>query len=270
MTGSPESLRGEAGRITAGRESRPGRAARAGAMTTWAESRRGGGFLALVATRAERWLLEPAPPRPRVAVPERDMRPVVAVIGLGPRCGTTTIGRALAIELARRDRSGAAIVSAASRGPAPALATAPARRLARALPREAAAAAGRLCLLDPDDPAVRELAVSRPAPVVLDVEHGRPPEGPCALADAIVLVAAPSVEPALADVVAASLARGGVTPPVVLNRAAELGPWAGRDVLAVGEARLGARLALAGRDPTPGLARPIAELADALVGEDPS
>ena len=230
-------------------------------------ARDSGGFLAAVATRAERWLLEPPPPRPRAAEPAPDARPVIAVIGLGSRCGTTTIARALAIELARRDRGGAAIVSACTRGPTPTLATAAARRLARALPREAASAAGRLCLLDPDDAAVRELAGSRPAPLVLDVEHGRPPQSPFALSDAAVLVAGPAVEPALADVVAASLTRDGVAPAIVLNRALDAEEWSERDVLVVGEARLGSRLALAGRDPTPGLARPIGELADALVGE---
>lgn len=232
-------------------------------------ARRGGGFVAAVAVRAERWLLDPASPRPRTLDPEPDQRPVIAVIGLGPRCGTTTIARALAIELAQRDRGGAAIVSASARGQAPAIAMAATRRLARALPPETAAAAGRLCLLDPDDPVLRELAASRPAPVVLDVGHGCPPESPFALADAAVLVATPSVEPALADVVAASLTRAGQVPAIVLNRAVDLGPWSERDreVLAIGDARLGARLALAGRDPTPGIARPIAELADALVGE---
>jgi hypothetical protein len=236
-------------------------------MTAWPEARGGGRLLAAVAARAERWLIEPAAARPREEDPDSRARPVIAMIGLGSRCGTTTLARALAIELARRDRSGAAFASASVRGSAPALATAPARRLARALPPESAAAAGRLCLLDPDDPALRELAAHRPAPLVLDVGHGQAPEVPCALADMTVLVAAPAVEPALADVVAASLARGADRPAIVLNRAAEPGAWAGRDVLAVGEARLGARLALAGRDPTPGLARPIAELADLLVGE---
>jgi hypothetical protein len=221
-----------------------------------------------MATRAERWLLEPAPPRPHAAEPAPEVRPVVAVIGLGPRCGTTTVARALAIELARRDRGRAAFASAASRGPAPALATAAARRLARALPREVAMAAGRLCLVDPDDAAIRELAHSRPAPLVLDVEHGRPPQGPVALADRAVLVAGPAVEPSLADLVAGSLTRDGAPPPIVLNRALDGAAWPDRDVLAIGEVRLGARLALAGRDPTPGLARPIARLADALVGEE--
>jgi hypothetical protein len=194
---------------------------------------------------------------------------VIAMIGLGPRCGTTTLSRALAIELARRDRSGAAIVSASTRGSAQALATAAARRLARALRPDSAAAAGRLCLVDPDDPALPGIATSRPAPLVLDVGHGHPPERAIALADAAVLVAAPSVEPALADVVAASLTRGCWAPVVVLNRAVDVGAWSSRDVLAVPEARLGARLALAGRDPTPGLARAIAGLADTLVGEGP-
>jgi hypothetical protein len=81
-------------------------------------------------------------------------------------------------------------------------------------------------------------------------------------------VAAPWVEPSLADVVAASLTRDGVTPPVVLNRAVDLDAWSGREVLTIGDARLSARLATAGRDPTPGLARPIAELADRLVGDE--
>jgi hypothetical protein len=237
-------------------------------MNAWPHERRGGGgFLAIAVARAERWLLEPPPPRPHAAEPAPDVRPVVAVIGLAPRCGATTIARALAVELAQRDRSGAALASAKARGPAPALATAAARRLARGLPREVATAAGRLCLLDPDDPAIRELAYSRPAPLVLDVEHGRPPQGPVALADSSVLVAGPEVEPSLADVVAASLTRGGVVPPVVLNRAVEPGRWTDRGVLTIGESRLGARLALAGRDPTPGLAGPIAELADQLMGE---
>jgi hypothetical protein len=245
--------------------------------TTWAEAgqaipaqaRRGASLVALVAARAERWLLEPAPTRPRAIDPPPQPRPVIAVIGLAPRCGATTIARALAIELARRDRGSAAIVSAASRGPAPALATAPARRLARALPPEAASAAGRLCLLDEDDPALRELAASRPAPLVLDVPHGRAPEAPVALADAAVLVATPAVEPALADVIAASLTIDGAAPAIVLNRAVDLAAWSGRAALEIPEARLGARLALAGRDPTPGIARPVADLVDALVGEQP-
>jgi hypothetical protein len=238
--------------------------------TRTATAARGSGLVALVAAKAERWLLEPASPRPRAADPPPEARPVIAVIGLGPRCGATTLARALAVELARRSRGGAAIVSAASRGPAPALATSPARRLARALPPEIASAAGRLCLIQDHDPALRELAISRPAPLVLDVSHGDAPEAAFALADAAVLVASPVIEPALADVIAASLTRHRGRPAIVLNRVVEdVGGWSSREVLVeIPEARLGARLALAGRDPTPGIARPVAELADRLVGEE--
>lgn len=242
-------------------------------MTAWPESRGGGGFLAAVAARAEAWLLEPAvPSRPWAGGPPAQARPVIAVIGLAPRCGTTTVARALAVELACRDGDGAAIVTSGGpvrTGGVPVVATAGARRLARALLDDAASPAGRLCLLAEDDPAVRALAAERPAPLVLDVRHGQPPEAALALSDAAVLVAGPEVEPALVDVVAASLTRDGAIPLVVLNRAVELDAWPGRDVVPVGEARLGARLALAGRDPTPGLSRPMAELADRLVGESP-
>jgi hypothetical protein len=104
---------------------------------------------------------------------------------------------------------------------------------------------------------------------VLDVPHGRPPESAFALADAAILVASPAIEPALADVIAASLTRDRRAPAIVLNRVAEDdGAWSAPEVLvAVPEARLGARLALAGRDPTPAVARPVAELTDWLVGE---
>lgn len=240
-------------------------------MTAWPEARRGG-FVAAVVTRAEGWLLEPAAPRPRPRDPEATPRSVFAVIGLASGCGTSTIARALGVELARRDPGGAAVVSGdlARGAPVPAVATAQARRLARALPPGTASAAGRLCLVARDDPAVRELALDRPAPVVLDVAHGDPPECALALADGAILVAGPLVEPALADVVAASLGRGGGSPLVVLNRALDADAWEKRGAFLVGDARLGARLALAGRDPTPGLARPVAELADRLLGEDSS
>src|SRR3954453_21392917 len=109
-------------------------------MIASAHARRGGGFLAIAVSSAERWLLEPPPPRPRAADPAPEVRPVVAVVGLGPGCGATTVARALAIELAGRDRSGAALVSARVRGPTPALATASARRLARGLRRDVATA----------------------------------------------------------------------------------------------------------------------------------
>lgn len=228
---------------------------------------RRGGALAAVAARAERWLFEPVPPRPAAADPSVGVRPAIAVIGLSARCGTTTVARALAVELAKRDPGGAALVSSAGRVPAGALATTAARRLARGLPAEAATPLGRLCAVDADDQALRQLALSRPAPVVLDVPHGAAPEAALAMADAAVLVAAPSLEPALADVVAASLTRDGRAPVTVVSRAVESDAWVARGALLIGEVKVGARLALAGREPTPSLAAPIAQLADMLVPE---
>ena len=226
-------------------------------MTAWPEQRRGGSFVAAVAARAEAWLLDPAPPRP--ARIERDVppRPVVAVVGLGPRCGTTTIARALAVELARRDVSGAAIVSASSLPSGPALATGAARRLARAL---GSRAVGRLALVPAADPALTQLAGDRAAPIVLDVAHGTPPEVALALADQAVLVASPDVEAALAEVAAATLA---TRPIVVLNRAFDADGWRRTPDAVVPDSRVAARLALAGRDPIGPLGAAVAALADA-------
>ena len=52
--------------------------------------------------------------------------------------------------------------------------------------------------------------------------------------DRAVLVATPDLEPALAEVVAASLTRAGRSPLVVVNHVyGELGAWDGRSVLAI-------------------------------------
>ena len=226
-------------------------------MTAWQEAGRGR-LVAAVAARAEAWLLAPAAPEaaPRVER-EPPQRPVVAVVGLGPRCGTTTIARALGVELARRDPSGAALVSGAG---APALATATARRLARAF---GGRAAGRLALVDEGDPALRRIASERPAPLVLDVAHGVAPEPALALADRAVLVAGPEVEPALASVAAGALARGPCVPLLVLNRAPDAAGWREPPDAVVADSRLGARLAVAGRDPLGSLATAAVALADA-------
>ncbi|MEA2451136.1 MAG: hypothetical protein QOG63_3068 [Thermoleophilaceae bacterium] len=229
---------------------------------SWPEQRRGG-LVATALARAEGWLLEPAAPAPRV-VAERPAppRPVVAVVGLGRRCGTTTVARGLAVELARRDPAGAALVSAGSLPGGSALATGGARRLARAL---GGRPVGRLALVAAEDPALRQLAVDRPAPLVLDVGHGTPPEGALALADRAVLVASPEVEPALAGVAARALARDGVAPLVVLNRALEVAEWSEPAAAVVGESRLGARLALAGRDPVGPLRAALETIADGCL-----
>jgi hypothetical protein len=211
-----------------------------------------GGVLA----RAEAWLFEPAPAR-AVAV-ERPVppAPVVAVIGLARCCGATTLARALGVELARRHHSGVAIVSATAL-PHGSLATGAARRLARRLGLDAQAC-GRLALCAGD-----ATCFAHELPLVLDVGHGTPPEAALALADRALLVAAPGVEPALADVAVRSLARDGLPPLVVLNRADEDDSWGHLPDIRVGQTRLGARLAAAGRDPVGALGGAAARLADA-------
>ena len=232
-------------------------------MNAWPEQGRGGELLAAVAARAEAWLFDP-PPVQRPARVEREPppRPVVAVVGLGRGCGTTTVARALGVELARRDPGRAAVVSAGSRWTGPAVATGAARRVARAL---GCPAVGRLALAPLDVPVLRRLAADRPAPLVLDVGHGDPPEPALALADLFLMVASPEVEPALAEVAAAALARDGNGPRVVLNRAADASGWRRPPDVVVGETRVGARLALAGRDPLGPLAAAAGVLADACA-----
>ena len=232
-------------------------------MTTCpASDRRRPRSLAAFATRAAAWLVEPATAERGAPLAAAPALPSVAVVGLGPRCGTTTIARALAVDLAARDARGAAVVSGTGRAPQPALATPGARRLARVLgPAAGAIAVGRLCLVEEDYALLRALVSETRAPVVLDVGHGTPPEPAVALADRLVLVASPSVEPALAHVVARSLSPGGET-AIVLNRPADAHAWAGTDALRVPESRLGARLAGGGRDAPGAFGAAVRELAD--------
>lgn len=229
-------------------------------MTAWPEQRRGG-LLAAVAARAEGWLLSPAVVNAERIEREAPPAPVVAVVGLGRRCGATTVARALAVEFARRHRSGAAVVSAPASPPAATLATATTRRLARSLGVDARAV-GRLVLIG-DEARLREVAASRASPVVIDVSHGSAPEAALALADRALLVASPDVEPSLAGIAASALARGAARPLIVLNRCIDAGHWGDLPDVRVAEARLAARLALAGRDPLGTLASAVVALADA-------
>jgi hypothetical protein len=217
--------------------------------------------LAAVAARAEGWFLSPVVVHAERVEREAPPSALVAVVGLGRGCGASTIARALGVELARRHRSGAAVVSAAAVPPGATLATAAARRLARALGPDARPV-GRLALTC-DDTRVREAAGSRASPVVLDVSHGVAPEGALALADRAFLVASPDVEPSLAGVAASTLARGDARPLIVLNRCIDAGHWGELPDFSVAEARVAARLALAGRDPLGSLASAVAGLADA-------
>ena len=223
-------------------------------------------LLASALARGEAWLLKPVEPAEPIPAPvELRSRPVVAVVGLAPRCGGTTLARALAGELGRRDGNGAGAVAGQSSEGAIPLAGASTARLARALGALGGASvrtSGRLCLLSAGDLTEIAVATKHLAPLVIDVEHGGAAGVAASLADHVALVSGPSTEPALTAVVAASLARIGPEPLVVLNRVSDSEPWEGRDVHLLPESRAGARLALAGRDPRGEFGGAVTALAD--------
>lgn len=198
-------------------------------------------------------------------------RPVVAVAGVAPRCGTTTIARALAAELALRDGEGAAIVSAeAVAGGGIPLGTPAAGRLGRAVQRSLPTqtrAVGRICMTaaGPDHAQLVDAARDL-APLVLDVADPGQTAVAASLVDAVVLVGVPGVEPALGAVLAESLCRVGPEPVVVLNRDRDGDErWEGRCAVRLPESRMGAQLALAGREARGDLGRAVAALADLVA-----
>jgi hypothetical protein len=248
-------------------------------------SSRRGGVLASAVSAAGSWLLEPADPAfeeltPGLATP----RPVVAVFGLGRGCGATVVARALAAELATRDPAGTAAVACEARAAGVPLATRAASRLARALgaaPGVATRAVGRLCLVESPDQLALADTSRLLAPLVLDAGSTSLGGAPASLADRTVLVATSAVEPALTQVAAECLLRMGVEPLVTVNRVrgteAPEGPEPSAEPrhppgcpgapLHLPEARLGAQLALGGREARGELGRAIAELADRCEGD---
>ena len=218
------------------------------------------------------FLLEPAVPRPDPpSEPQSGLRVVVAVFGLARGCGVTVVSRALAAELARRDAGGAAAVHCEVRAAGIPLATQAAARLARTLadvPGANTRAVGRLCLVAGADRSALAETGRYFAPLVLDAGSTSLGGAPAALADRLVIVATPSTEPALASVAAECLARLGHEPIVVLNRAAtgdidEPPPdWDSRAALTLPESRMGAQLALGGREARGELGRAVEKLAD--------
>ena len=230
--------------------------------------------IAAALAAAGAWLLDPAEPaRPETLTAPAALRPVVAVFGLARGCGTTVVARALAAELARRDPVGAAAVHCDEGASGIPLATPAATRLARALadvPGADTRAVGRLCLIGGADGARVVDGARYVAPLVLDAGATALGGAPAALADEAVVVATPSVEPALAAAAADCLGRLDREPIVVLNRA---GPraaastgWAGRAAHVLPESRMGAQLALGGREPRGSLGRAVCELADRCEG----
>jgi hypothetical protein len=236
------------------------------------------GFVSAALAAAGSWLVEPAPPSPeatpRAASP---WRPVIAVFGLGRGCGVTVVSRALAAELASRDVDGAAAVHCEVRGAGIPLATHAATRLARALaevPGADTRAVGRLCLVRGAERDALADTARHFAPLVLDAGSTHLGGAPAALADRVIVVTTASIEPALAPVAAECLARVGPGPVVVMNRvldgeSPDHRPSGDsiRAVHVLPESRMGAQLALGGREPRGELGRAISELAD--ICEEP-
>lgn len=201
------------------------------------------------------------------------VHPVVAVVGLAPGVGTTTVARSVGACLARRQPTGAAVVTASGMlSSGIPLAGKGASGLARAVARRTDAPVrpvGRLCLLELALAEDRRVAdyVRELAPVIFDVVD--PSEAPTAasLADAVVLVGDGDTEAALADLVADSLRRVGPEPTAVRNRydaaSGDTQRWDAR----LPESRVGARLAVAGRAPRGDLGSAIADLVERLALE---
>jgi hypothetical protein len=226
------------------------------------------GILSTAVAVARDFLLDPAAPAGGPLAAASDRRPIVAVFGLARGCGTTVVARALAAELAQRDSAGAAVVACEAKRTALAPATPAAKQLARTLadgfghPR----ALGRLCLIADVDPSRLAETVRGIAPFVIDAGAAFLGGVPASVADRTVIVTTPAVEPALARVASECVARVGREPILILNRAgggSDPGPVSlGDGAVRLPASRMGAQLALGGREVPGHLGRAFAELAD--------
>jgi hypothetical protein len=224
------------------------------------------GLAAMALTAAGAFLLEPPERETAGLALAAGPRVVVAVFGLSRGCGSTVVARALAAELAARDAAGAAAVGCEVRAPGIALATQAAMRLARSLadvPGAATRAVGRLCLVCGADELALADCARHFAPLVLDAGAEALGGRQAAIADRAILVAPATAEPALAAVAAACLARVGPDPIVIVNGPADSG-WSRRAALALPRSRMGAQLALGGREPRGELGLAVERLADLL------
>jgi hypothetical protein len=218
--------------------------------------------------RAGEWLVEPAPDvgresaRALAVVPPRSY-PLVGVVGLARKCGATTLARALAAELAARHEGAAVVASPGRPAIVPLGSFAPATHLAQTLAQlDERRAAGRLCLAACADAEVLASATREVAPAVMEVEPGCAALEAARVLDRILLVAPPGLEPALAAAVGETIAAVGEPPLLAVNRASDHGPWLVHADVLVPDSRVGARLALAGREPHGWLGKAVKQLAD--------
>ena len=195
----------------------------------------------------------------------------VAVFGLARGCGVTVVSRALAAEMAGRDAAGAAAVHCDARAAGIPLATHAAARLAKTLadvPGADTRAVGRLCLVAGAERAALADTARHFAPLVLDA-------GSASLGGAPAVAGGPGGRRCDGvDRARARLGRSGMPEPTGSrpDRGAEQDrrrrrgrialAWNDRAALHLPESRMGAQLALGGRETRGELGRAVAELAD--------
>jgi hypothetical protein len=221
--------------------------------------------------RAGEWLVEPdlgASPAgvgALVVVPPQSY-PLVGVVGLAHKCGATTLARAVAAELASRHGGAAVVASAGRPAVVPLGSSGPAARLVETLSQlDERRAAGRLCLAACADAGVLASATREVAPAVMEVRPGSAAVDAARVLDRIVLVVSPKLEPALAAAVAETIAAVAEPPVIAVNRSSDHGPWLVNADILVPDSRVGARLALTGREPRGWLGRAVEQLADLCV-----
>jgi hypothetical protein len=125
-------------------------------------------------------------------------------------------------------------------------------------------ALGRVCLVVGAQPLVLADMARHHAPLILDAGSAAVGGSSAVVADQVVLVAAPTVEPALATVVSVALDRIDIAPLVVLNRVREggVGLWSEQASVVLPWSPLGARLALGGCGAPGRLGEAVGQLAD--------
>jgi hypothetical protein len=96
----------------------------------------------------------------------------------------------------------------------------------------------------------------------MEVEPGCAALDAARVLDRLVLVSSPGLEPALAAAVGETIAAVADAPVIAVNRAADHGPWLVHADVLVPDSRVGARLALAGREPRGWLGKAVEQLAD--------
>jgi hypothetical protein len=216
-----------------------------------------GALIANALARVQAFLLEPAEEslgvRPATSLPVRfapaspitDLR--VVVLGLTPRCGSSTVARGLAVALGRvRGRVPQLIAVQAEQSQASALVGRP---FAGGLRWEAPRSLSGVELVEYGR-TVGALA-GGPSALVWDVASGETERATSAAAgaDAVVLVAPGTSEPALADLVARMLGERHGRVLLVAARVSDPAPW-GERATCLPDSRLGAALVTRGRRAT--------------------